>query len=119
MLGLVRDKFPLLTLSLPGLNGPLALEFIVDTGFEGELALPPSLLRRLEVGLVGDRPILLADGTIVRRSCFEVELEWDAEVRTVEIIELDGNPLLGVELMAESLLQVEMTDGGAVSLESL
>ena len=33
--GHVRDNFPRLMLTLPGLNGPLNMEFIVDIAREG------------------------------------------------------------------------------------
>jgi len=91
----------------------------VDTGFEGELALPSDLLRRLDATYAGDRPVVLADGSLTRRPCFGVAAEWDEETRVIEVIELEGKPLLGVELMEESLLQVEMTTGGQVSIEPL
>ncbi len=44
ILGHVRDRFPRVSLSMPGRNGPLLVEFIVDTGFDGDLALPQSII---------------------------------------------------------------------------
>ena len=35
--GEYRDHFPRVWLTLPGSTGPVDVEFIVDTGFEGEL----------------------------------------------------------------------------------
>ena len=43
--GQFRSRFPRLTLTLPGLKGPLDVEFILDTGFDGELALLVPLSR--------------------------------------------------------------------------
>lgn len=119
MLGHVRDKFPRLTLSLPGRQGELSIEFIVDTGFEGQLALPQAVLRELEAVSLGNRPVAFADGATYPCQFFQIMLDWEEELRPVEIIVLEGKPLLGVELMEESLLQVEMTTGGQVSIEPL
>lgn len=63
-LGHVRDSFPRLLLTLPGQDGPLTTEFIVDTGFEGELALPDSLTSRLNTLAQSTRSVRLADGTL-------------------------------------------------------
>ena len=41
----IRDHLARVTLILPSSAGPLSVEFIVDTGFEGDLALPSSILR--------------------------------------------------------------------------
>jgi len=49
--GSVRDNFPRLSLNLPGLRGSQSVEFLVDTGFDGELSLPSALLAGLNVVL--------------------------------------------------------------------
>ena len=119
ILGHVRDRFPRLTLTLPGHNGPVNVEFIVDTGFEGELALPGHLLTHMAVSDASSRPVLLADGTRRERPFYKVMFEWQDEARMAEVVALEGNPLLGVELLEGSLLQAEMADGGEVSVEPL
>lgn len=119
ILGHVRDHLPRLSLSLPGLAGSLSVEFIVDTGFDGELALPGFLLRELDVAYVGDHPILLADGTERARPAYRTRLDWQGRLRSTEIMLLEGVPLLGVQLLAQNHLQVEMTDGGEVIVEPL
>jgi hypothetical protein len=48
-----------------------------------------------------------------------VLIEWYEEARLVDVLELEGIPLLGGELLYGSLLQIEMTDGGEVSIEPL
>lgn len=48
-----------------------------------------------------------------------MSIQWDDEERVVEILAMEGNPLLGSELLYGSLLQIEMMDGGEVSIEPL
>lgn len=57
MLGQWHDGFPWVMLTLPGLNGPLSVEFIVDTGFNGDLALPEIVIRQLDTAILESRLI--------------------------------------------------------------
>ncbi len=117
--GHVRDKFARLTLPLPGQEEPLTVEFILDTGFKGYLSLPQAAINALDAVYLGDRPVAFADGVIRTRPFYQIMLEWQEETHPIEIIALDGKPLLGVELIEGSILQVEMRDGGEVSVEPL
>lgn len=119
--GHVRDFFPRVTLSLPQRDGgPLVVEFIVDTAFDGALTLPSALLERLDVAPATDRRLVrLADGTRGRAIAYEISLTWTGEPQLVEVLELENNPLLGIELLSENLVQIEMTDGGTVEISPL
>ncbi len=76
MLGHVRNRFPRTYLALPGRSGPLLVEFIVDTGFDGDLALPQSVINRLEATVSDAHDVRLADGSQQERAYYEVSLEW-------------------------------------------
>ena len=117
--GHVRDRFPRITVELPGIAGPLNVEFILDTGFDGDLSLPSALLAQLEATASEFRLIQAADGRGSQRQAYEVVLDWNDEDRITEVIVLENAPLLGVGLMEGSLLQAEMQTGGEVSLEAL
>lgn len=119
-LGHVRDYFAYLALALPGADESLTVEFLVDTGFDGDLALPSALIARLDTAYAMDEFIRLADGSQTRRPVYEVVLEWDGEPRITNILALDGGtPLLGVRLLAEHGVFLQMTDGGEVTLDPL
>jgi hypothetical protein len=67
-----------------------------------------------------DEFVRTADGAESRRPVFKVDLEWHNTRRTTYIIALDGSlPLLGVELLADSSVYLEMTDGGEVTVQPL
>ena len=119
MFGVFRDEHPRLVLSLPASQGPLEIEFIVDTGFAGDLALPSSLAKQLDGVTAGPQERMLATGQPFYCDSYEVAVEWGDEARTTEVLVLEGNPLLGTVLMREYLLQVEMTDGGEALIEPL
>lgn len=117
MIGEWRDGFPRVMLTLPGLRGPLEIEFIVDTGFEGGLTLPEALVGQLEVSVQERRSIKLAGGIRQRCYSYEIVVEWADEARVVEVLTLEGNPLLGNDLWKEEALRAENTDGGEVFFE--
>lgn len=117
--GHVRDGFPRIMLTLPGHSGPVNIEFIVDTAFDGELAVPTHVLAQLQAGFQTDKRFRLADGTEVYQPTYEIVLEWDEQPRLTELIVLENAPLLGVQLMDGKFLQAEMMDGGEVSLDDM
>ena len=119
ILGRVRQHSPLVRLSLPSLEGPRTTEFAVDTGFEGELAIPERLIRRLDVTFEEERSVLMASGREEVCSVYSLTLEWQDDERAVEVMALPGNPLLGMMLLDESHLHVEGAEGGEVMIEPL
>jgi clan AA aspartic protease len=117
--GYVRDGFPRVTLPLPGFEGPAMVEFVIDTGFEGEMALPPALLSAVEASSPYEGRIRLADGSLRSRPYCNIVLNWDEGERLTRVLVLEGNPLIGNELMFGSSLEIEMIDGGSVVLAPL
>ena len=119
IIGRVRDGFPRIALMLPGKSGPIRVEFVLDTGFDGELAVPASILNRVDATHVSNRAVQLADGTRRYMPHYELETVWMDEERTIELIALEGRPLLGSLLLSETDVNLEMTEGGEVSVERL
>ncbi len=104
-------------LDLPAAAGPLSIEFIVDTAFDGELKLPTSILAKLDVRYVGPSIRALGNGTLRNVSVYLLEMEWNREPRTVSILCMEHRPLLGTALLDGWRLEVELSEGGEVQLE--
>ena len=117
ILGRVQDKFPRVVLPVSGLEETIRVEFIVDTGFDGALAVPANILRFFDSIYIGNRTIFLADKTPREGAYYHVFVEWEGEPRTMEATLMEGRPLLGYEAMEGGLLQVEVSDGGEVSID--
>ena len=118
--GAFRDGFPRLSLTLPGKEGDFDVEFIVDTGFDGDLTLPEPLARQLTNAMPDNLLMNLAGA--FRQRCAYYEIEWadeDGETRTVEVLVMEGNPLMGTKFLAETRLAIELTEGGEVVAEAL
>jgi predicted aspartyl protease len=117
--GNFREEHPRLTLTLPMKRGELDIEFIVDTGFAGDLTLPFHLAVQLAGSEGGPRDRQLATGQQFQFPSYEILLDWNDDLRPTEVLVLEGEPLLGTVLIREYLLQSEMTEGGTVSIEPL
>lgn len=118
--GRFRDGFARVPLALPLRGGgERRVEFVVDSGFEGDLSAPPALLSGLDVVFAGELPFLLADLTYRERPVYQMILDWQGEELTVEVIGMDGNPLLGVGLLRGNAVHMEMEEGGEVAVEPL
>ena len=115
LVGVFRAGFPRVQLRVEG----QAVEFIVDTGFRGEITLPARLATRLDAPVVGTRVVQLADGTSRIAPVHLLSVEWESELRLVETLALEGNPLLGTELLEGYHVHAEISEGGEVFVEAL
>jgi clan AA aspartic protease len=118
LLGHVRDYAARVLLTLPGEEGELTAEFVVDTGFEGDLSLPRSVVAKLHrLSSYETRIFSMADGSLRELLICVIGLEWDEQPRSVEVLVTDGRPLLGMALMDGSYIGIDNRSGGEVSVE--
>ncbi len=125
MLGSVSAGEPVLPLTLLGTTDAPArrieVETIVDTGFDGELALAPGLIRRLGYPYAGFTRGTLADGSTVRLDYHEGRVLWHGKERPVVVLAAGeaADPLVGTALLHGSRLEIDFVDGGSVVIEPL
>ena len=79
--GVFRDGWPTVSLSVIGETGQLTVDFTVDTGFGGALALPSGLLQQIGASYTGSDEYRLADGTPRRFGFALVEI---ADMETID-----------------------------------
>lgn len=60
-----ENREDLIELEVIGVNWQQNIEAAIDTGFDGHLSLPLYLIRRLGLGPVGYRQVILGDGNRV------------------------------------------------------
>ena len=75
MFGVFRGEHPRLTLVLPAFQGEIEVEFIIDTGFAGDLALPSNTARQLNGLSAGPQERRLATGQIFYCDSYEIVLD--------------------------------------------
>ena len=100
-----------------GSGGFQSLDFIVDTGFSDELAMPSDLIQRLRLPYADRTPVILADAREIQTSIYHGIVFWHGNNRAVRIIEIEGAPLLGMSLLSGSRLTVSARPGGIVLIE--
>jgi len=117
ILGVVRDHLIRVILTLPGMSGPVPCEFILDTGFDGDLALPSALLQRLIIQPLFLSLRALGDGSLVECPVYQIVLRWGEAQRTAEVLALEHNPLLGTMLLEGCHLDIDMSENGEAAIE--
>ena len=119
--GRFRDGLPRVALDLPTQNGDeISVDFVLDTGFDGDLALPANIVRQLPDAVQGSQFVNLAGGFQRRCPCYEITWEdAEGESRLLEVLVMDGNPLMGTAFLRNHLLSIELIEGGEVLAEPL
>ena len=89
---------------------------VIDTGFTGNLTLPPSMIADLALtwftqqeGFLGDRSRKTFDvysGTVI----------WNGQLRVIEINASDTVPLVGMAMLEGFELRVQAYEGGSVAI---
>ena len=89
-------------------------DFILDTGFDGDLSLPPRTIRNLVVVRHLRLPVELADGSETNVYTWRATALWDDNPRPVIIMESDGDPLLGMGILWQNRITLEARSFGNV-----
>ena len=96
----------------------LEFEFVLDTGFTGVLTLPPADCAALELPFLRLQPAGLADGSPLLLKVYLATLLWHDQERGVEVLALEGAPLIGMTLLEDSEVRFQGREGGFVSIEA-
>ena len=95
------------------------VQAVVDTGFNGHLSLPLKTIHELQLVATGARKGELADGTIAVLETFMASVTWEGQRRQITVAESESGCLLGMDLLKNSRLTIDVVDGGVVSVEPL
>ena len=100
-------------------SNPQTVQFIVDTGFTGQLLLPDRYMNRLGLLItewIDARP---ATGEFLRVPYAEATVVWRGSQRQAEILQLDSEPLLGMEFLWNHRITIDAVADGPVSITPL
>ena len=87
----------------------MRLSAVVDTGFDGFLALPPEMIRALELPYTGNRDIVLADGTQRTIPLYDGVVLWNNQTLVGDVFEMPDTPLVGMQLLWDAALRGSVT----------
>ena len=117
--GIVTEDLDLLvTIEIFDGNGVLrSLEAVLDTGFNGDLALPRDVILELGLAYRGKLSWILATGQEETMSNYDGAVSWHGQSRDVEVVETASESILGMALVIGSKLTVDARIGGEVLIE--
>jgi clan AA aspartic protease len=118
-IGVFRAKMPRVEVELPTGGGSLTTEFVLDTGFNGDLTIPLRVIQRLDAAIQTPQVHRLAGGELIVAPTYLLTIPWLGRVRTVEVIALEGNALLGTGLLLGTQITIDAVAGGEVIIETL
>lgn len=102
---------PKLSLQVKGLRKTLRIDPVVDTGFNGDIALPISSAVPLGLELRGQVPIELADGSTKTELVFQGWVVWQKREHEVKIfLTNSSDALLGSGLMQGHKLNIDYSN---------
>jgi clan AA aspartic protease len=120
MSGKVRARHILLPVLFRFRETPdTAIEFVVDTGFTGMLALPPRAIAAMGLPFLHRVPAQLADGSFVEVAVHSATLVWNGIELEARVIATGDRPLLGTALLDGSELLAQFQDEGLVTVARL
>ena len=96
----------------------LEVDAVIDTGFNRFLTLPLSLVAELGLPLVTSGRVMLADGSEASFEVYDVTVLWDGQPRDVYTYAADSTPLVGMAMLDEHDLSVQVRDGGRVVIQA-
>ena len=92
---------------------------IVDTGFTGELALPPRYVSRLGLTITEDYQGLPVTGEFISIPAGNVIVIWQNRRRSITFLEVDSEPLLGMLFLWNHHIAIDAVANGPVTLTPL
>jgi clan AA aspartic protease len=100
------------------LRGPSGIEsdlsFIVDTGFTGQIVITPATAAKLQLKIRSTGGANMADGSPRTFDVFSVDVWWDGQWRQTSAAAIGGDPLIGMRLLSDHRLTIDVIPGGAV-----
>ena len=116
ILGVVNDAYEaVIVLTVMGPSGRAwEFEAVIDTGFTGFLSLPSESATELELPSLTNESAMLADGSLVRFDVHDALVLWDGQSRRVYAHVSDTTPLVGMRMLDDHDLSIQVRDGGRV-----
>jgi len=95
------------------------IDAVIDTGFNGFLTLPSSIITALDLPWNASEIVTLGDGSETLFDLYSVTIIWDGQFREVDVAESETEPLIGMSLLYKYGLRIDAIEGGIVRIEAL
>jgi clan AA aspartic protease len=114
------NREAILQIAIVGDNKNLkSIKAVIDTGFTGDLTLPKTAIDDLGFTLRGFQKVTLGDGSTQYFDMYVGSVIWDGQMRQVEIHVAETDSLVGMGLLEDYKLEIEIRPGSEVKITSL
>lgn len=118
--GVVEADEGRIRLTINGIDGrEREVEAIVDSGYTASLTLPPAVIAALGLPWQTMDTAMLADGSECIFSVYEANIVWDGEAMSILVDEADADPLIGMRLLRGYELNMQVREGGMVTIKRM
>jgi clan AA aspartic protease len=97
----------------------LAIDAVIDTGFNGDLILPLETISELGLKLQGYQKAVLGDGTTSQFQVYAVDVIWNGSRKIVEVNAATSGALIGMGLLEGYKLEIDTIPNGIVTISDL
>lgn len=121
MFGVVNDNCEaIIKVAVGRIGSPkVAFDAVIDTGFTSFLSLPLSIITELDLAWHYRDVGTLGDGSEVVFELYKASVIWDGQNKLIDVVASDADPLVGMGLLYGFKLQVEVVEGGRVTIEAI
>ena len=102
-----------------GARGKRRIRAIIDTGYNGWLTLPPTIIAELGLTWQEKGSADLADGSETTFDIFAGQIVWNRRKQFIPVDEAVITPLVGTGLLENHKLVAEFREGGEVTITPL
>jgi clan AA aspartic protease len=106
------------TLRLPK-QPDINIECVLDTGFEGALALPADAVATLGLPFYQGIFANLANNSDVSVNAYRATIFWKGQELDVAVLAMGRRPLVGTALLAGNELVAQFVDNGLVTVDDM
>jgi clan AA aspartic protease len=118
--GVVTSRVARIPLTVRGAGGrEETVEAVIDTGFNGSLTLPVTVIRALALPWQNVVRGTLADGSTCLMAVYQAAVVWDRQERSVFVVESESDSLVGMELLSGYELKIQVRPKGKVTIKQL
>ena len=95
------------------------IKAVIDTGFTGYLSLPIFVINGLRLPWYFRDTGTLGDGSEAIFDMYKANVIWDGKAKVIDVAASEAEPLVGMSLLHGFKIQIEVIEGGIVTIEPL
>ena len=117
--GVLNDRLePIFAVEISNGDGAFQpVDALLDTGFSESLTLPPDEVARLGLKYVSRVQLNLAGDQEIEGAVYAGFVKWFDQEREINVIAAEGQPLLGMTLLAGCKITIRARPGGEALIE--